>query len=146
MNKKSCKTVLLVALALLIFPAASPAAPQQPAAPASGNAVSGKSLYFTYGCYGCHGYNGETGTRFVGNPSRNLANEAGFITFLRLRADKAPLLPATSMPNYPENSLSDRQARDIYAYIRSFKSNSPELKDIPTLNLILEGARRPYKP
>jgi hypothetical protein len=50
------------------------------------------------------------------------------------------------MPNYPESALSDKQARDIYAHIRTFKSNAPELKNIPTLNAIVEAASRPYKP
>jgi hypothetical protein len=42
--------------------------------------------------------------------------------------------------------MSDKQAKDIYAYIRSFKSSAPELKDIPTLNGIVKAAARPYKP
>lgn len=153
MNQNLRTTALLVA-ALLIpvvvasaqATAAGQTAARQQSGPATGDAAGGKNLYYAYGCYACHGFNGETGTRFVGNTSRNLANETNFITFLRLRADQAPLLPATRMPNYPENSLSDRQAKDIYAYIRSFKSSAPELKDIPTLNLILEAAKKPYKP
>ena len=71
---------------------------------------------------------------------------AGFIAFLRLRGDRASATPATSMPNFPANTLSDAQAKDIYAYIRTFKSNSPEVKDIPTLNAIVSAASRPYKP
>jgi hypothetical protein len=50
------------------------------------------------------------------------------------------------MPNYPETTLSDKQAKDIYAHIRTFKSNSPEIKDIPTLNTIVNAASQPYKP
>jgi mono/diheme cytochrome c family protein len=107
--------------------------------------VTGKTLYFSYSCYGCHGYNGETGRAFVGNWG-NLATEAGFLAFLRARADQAPVLPSTAMPSYPASTLSDKQAKDIYAYIRSFKSSAPELKDIPTLNQIMAGASRPYKP
>jgi len=154
MNKNLRTTALLVAAALLVpvvvasaqATTAAPTAAQQQSGPVSGSAAAGKNLYYAHGCYGCHGFNGETGTRLVGNTSRSLANEINFIAFLRLRADQAPLLPATRMPNYPENSLSDRQAKDIYAYIRSFKSSAPELKDIPTLNLILEAAKKPYKP
>jgi mono/diheme cytochrome c family protein len=116
-----------------------------PTSPVTGNPATGKKLYFDYSCYGCHGYNGETGRAFVGNWN-NLQTEAGFIAFLRLRADRASNTPATSMPNYPENTLSDKQAKDIYAYIRTFKSNSPEVKDIPTLNSIVSAASRPYKP
>ena len=53
---------------------------------------------------------------------------------------------STSMPNFPENSLNDKQVKDIYAYIRTFKSNAPPLANIPTLNEIVKGASRPYKP
>ena len=116
-----------------------------PTSPVTGNAVAGKQLYFDYSCYACHGYNGETGRAFVGNWG-NLQAEAGFIAFLRLRGDRASTTPATSMPNFPETSLSDKQAKDIYAYIRTFKSNSPEVKDIPALNTIVGAASRPYKP
>jgi len=115
-----------------------------PTSPVTGNATNGKKLYYDYSCYGCHGYNGETGRAFVGNWN-NLQTEAGFIAFLRLRADQNPRAPSTGMPNFPVNTLSDAQAKDIYAYIRTFKSNAPELKDIPTLNAIVASANRPYK-
>jgi mono/diheme cytochrome c family protein len=116
-----------------------------PTSPVTGNAVAGKKLYFDYSCYACHGYNGETGRAFVGNWG-NLQTEAGFTAFLRLRGDRASATPATSMPNFPDSTLSEKQAKDIYAYIRTFKSNSPEVKDIPTLNAIVNAASRPYKP
>lgn len=116
-----------------------------PTSPVTGNAVNGKKLYFDYTCYGCHGFNGETGRAFVGAWG-NLQTEAGFIAFLRLRGDRASGTPATSMPNFPESTLGDKQAKDIYAYIRTFKSNSPEAKDIPTLNAIVNAASKPYKP
>jgi hypothetical protein len=116
-----------------------------PTSPVTGNAALGKPLYYTHGCYGCHGFNGETGRAFVGRWG-NLATEAGFIAFLRARADQAPRGASTGMPHYPAGSLSDKDARDIYAYIRTFKSNAPELKNIPALNAILAGAERPYKP
>jgi len=116
-----------------------------PTSPVTGNAVNGKRLYYDYSCYACHGYNGETGRAFVGNWG-TLQTEAGFIAFLRLRADQNPAAPVTNMPNFPATTLSDAQAKDIYAYIRTFKSNAPELKDIPALNTIVAGANRPYKP
>jgi mono/diheme cytochrome c family protein len=113
-----------------------------PTSPVTGNAASGKALFSTYGCYACHGYNGETGARpFVGRWG-NLATEQGFVAFLRGRANVAPLAPSTSMPNFAESELSDKQAKDIYAYIRTFKSTAPELKDIPTLNTIVEAAKK----
>lgn len=116
-----------------------------PTSPVTGNAKLGQPLYYTHGCYGCHGFNGETGRAFVGRWG-NLATEAGFLAFLRARADVAPRAASTGMPNYPVNALSDRDAKDIYAYIRTFKSNAPEMKSIPTLNTIVDAASRPYKP
>jgi mono/diheme cytochrome c family protein len=116
-----------------------------PTSPVTGNAATGKALFYTYGCYACHGYNGETGARpFVGRWG-NLATEQGFIAFLRGRANVAPLVPSTSMPNFSEGSLSDKKAKDIYAYIRTFKSSAPDLKDIPTLNAIVETAKQEKK-
>ncbi|HEX6993548.1 MAG TPA: c-type cytochrome [Gammaproteobacteria bacterium] len=107
----------------------------------------GKRLYYEHGCYGCHGFNGETGARdLVGTNSPIVADEQTFITFLRLRADQAPLLPSTRMPNYPVESLSDEDARHIYAYISSFELDAPEIDDVPVFKQILESAARPYTP
>ena len=115
-----------------------------PTSPVTGNAVEGKKLFFNYSCYSCHGYNGEGQQPFVGKWG-NLQTEAGFTAFLRLRGDRASSSPATSMPNFPEKTLSDKQAKDIYAYIRTFKSSAPELKDIPTLNAIVDAAKQDKK-
>lgn len=112
-----------------------------PTSPVTGNAAAGKGYYYAYACYACHGYTGETGARaFVGNWG-HLGTEEAFITFLRGRANVAPVTPATNMPNFAESTLSDKQAKDIYAWIRTFKSNAPPLKDIPTLNAIVESAK-----
>ena len=114
-----------------------------PTSPVSGNATNGKQLYYAYGCYACHGYNGETGARpFVGRWG-NLSTEQSFLTFLRGRANVAPLTPSTSMPNFSQATLSDVQAKDIYAYIRTFKSSAPaDAKDAAALNAILESAKK----
>jgi mono/diheme cytochrome c family protein len=114
--------------------------------PVTGNAVTGKKLYYDHACYSCHGFNGETGARpFVPNWPANLATERSFIAFLRGRANVAPVQPSTAMPNYPVESLSDAQARDVYAYIRSFKSAPPPIEKIPVMNQILAAAKKPYK-
>lgn len=117
-----------------------------PTSPVTGDAANGKQLFYNYGCYACHGYNGETGARpFVGRWG-NLATEQSFLTFLRGRANVAPLTPSTSMPNFSQASLPDKQAKDIYAYIRTFKSSAPaDLKDAPALSAILDGAKRDKK-
>jgi len=115
--------------------------------PVTGNAVAGKKLYYEHSCYSCHGYNGETGARaFVPNWPANLATERSFIAFLRGRANVAPVQPSTSMPNYPVESMNDAQAKDIYAYIRSFKSAPPPIEKIPVMSQILAAAQKPYKP
>ena len=126
---------------------AAPAAAKALTSPVSGSAVKGKQLYYDHACYSCHGFNGETGARaFVPDWPANLATERSFIAFLRGRANLAPVQPSTSMPNYPAQSLSDAQAKDIYAYIRSFTSRQPPLEKIPTMTQILEAAQKPYKP
>ena len=153
--KRNSKTYWFVFLALgaLVVSAASLGAQQParrvalpdkpaPTSPVMGNAVTGKKLYYSYGCYACHGYNGETGYRaFVGNWG-HLATEREFITFLRGRVNVAPVVPSDRMPNFSTASLSDKRAQDIYAYIRTFKSSAPPLKDIPTLNDIVAAAKR----
>jgi mono/diheme cytochrome c family protein len=123
--------------------AAAPANNPPPTSPVTGNAANGKALYYAYGCYACHGYNGETGPRpFVGRWG-NLTTEQTFLAFLRGRANVAPLTPSTSMPNFSQASLSDKQARDIYAYIRTFKSSAPsDLKDAPVLSAIVDAAKQ----
>ena len=86
-------------------------------------------------------------------PARGLSSGTGvtsgteerFLGFLRGRANVAPVPPSTSMPNFGESSLPDKQAKDIYAYIRTFKSTAPELKDIPTLNAIVDAAKQDKK-
>lgn len=115
--------------------------------PVSGNPANGKQLYFTHSCYGCHGFNGETGVRdLVGRNSPIVANEETFVLFLRQRADQAPILPSSAMPNYSEASLPDKDAKDIYAYVRTFRLNAPKIEEVPTLRKILESAEKPYKP
>jgi mono/diheme cytochrome c family protein len=112
-----------------------------PTSPVSGNATNGKALFYSYGCYACHGYNGETGARpFVGRWG-HLATEQEFVTFLRGRVNVAPVVPTTSMPNFSADTLPDKKAKDIYAYIRTFKSSAPESKDA-TLNAIVDAAKQ----
>ena len=120
---------------------------QPPSSPVSGNAASGKKLYEAYSCYACHGYNGETGRAFVGNWTGNLATEASFIAFLRGRSNVAPAQPSTSMPNFSAATLTDAQVKDVYAYIRTFRSHAPaSADDIPVFNQILGAARQSARP
>ncbi len=113
----------------------------------SGDPARGKKLYYAHGCYECHGFNGETGARrLVGTGSSLIADQGTFITFLRLRADAAPLAPTEKMPSFPVTTLSDAAARDIYAYVRTFVLHAPDAKGIATLQTIIDSGKTPYKP
>jgi mono/diheme cytochrome c family protein len=141
-------SVALIAALSVAFLAAGRASAQQTGTDqTAGDPVAGKQLYYDHACYACHGFNGETGARdLVGTNSPLIADVNTFITFLRLRADQAPLFPSTRMPNYPESALSDSDARDIYAFIRTFELNAPDVEDVPALRAILDSASRPYEP
>jgi mono/diheme cytochrome c family protein len=129
---------LFLAFGLVAVVAAQQSAPTSSV---TGNAVSGKKLYYDYGCYACHGYNGETGARpFVGRWG-HLTTDQAFITFLRGRVNVAPVVPSASMPNFSADVLPDAKAKDIYAYIRTFKSSAPATKD-PTLSAIIDAAKQ----
>ena len=146
MRTRTRIVLTLAAMVSLGFPIV-PARAQVPASPITGNPANGKKLYEANTCYACHGFNGETGARtLVSSRSSNLATETSFIAFLRARANVAPTQPSTSMPNYSPAALPDGQARDIYAYIKTFKSHAPPVDQIPVFNQILERAQKPYKP
>ena len=91
----------------------------------NGDANSGAQLYYDHACYACHGYSGYGRVDLNNTGSPWLTNEAIFRAFLRARADVAPLLPSTSMPNYPANALSDDGVSDIFAYIKLLPDNRP---------------------
>jgi len=149
--KRSSKTLCLLAAgaAACWIAAVGPAGAQsrQNSPPASGDATAGKQLFYDHGCYGCHGFNGETGARdLVATNSPIIADVGTFITYLRLRGDQAPILPSTRMPNYPESALTDAEARDIYAFVRTLELSAPEVADVPVLRAIVDSASRPYAP
>ena len=139
------KTSIIGVIGLLLGFTATAATAQQE--PVTGDANRGAQLYYEHGCYACHGYSGYGRKDLNNTGSPWLTNEAIFSAFLRARADVAPVLPSTSMPNYPANALSDESVSDIFAYIRSLPDNKPDSADIPALRSILEAAeRREYKP
>jgi mono/diheme cytochrome c family protein len=139
--------VIAISVGAIVAPAPASAQSRAAASAAGGNPATGKKLYESYTCYACHGFNGETGARvLLPGRSPSLATESTFIAYLRGRANLAPVQPSTGMPNYSATTLSDAQARDIYAYVRTFKSNSPDVNDIAVLKQILSAAQKPYKP
>jgi mono/diheme cytochrome c family protein len=136
-----------IRISLLLSVLCTTAAVQaQTMGPFRGDAKHGAQLYYDHGCYQCHGYFGYGRKDLNNTGSPFLVSEEIFRTFLRARADVAPLLPSTNMPNFPANTLDDSMVQDLYAYIRSMPSNIPETGSVPTLQAILESGERPYRP
>jgi len=134
---KNMKQILLRFVLLIAAPAAIA---QVALGPISGDEEKGQGLYFDHGCYGCHGYNGIGRRNLANDVSGIMFSEEVFLVYLRARSDKNPLFPTQDMPNYPASSLSDDQAKDIYAYIRTFKDEPPEVEDIPAFKEMLDAA------
>ena len=118
--------LLLIAAIMAQAPAQNSNAPAGPAGPA-GDARRGEGYYMKYGCWECHGYTGQTG-----NGARLVStalNANGFMNYIRN--------PRTNqMPLYSSKVISDQDAADLFAYIKTFK-RPPEAKDIPLLQQII---------
>lgn len=136
-SSKFSSTIKVISLVLL----ATFARAQVEFGPISGDSAKGSQLYYDHGCYGCHGFNGIGRQNLANDVSGIMFSEEVFLVYLRARADLNPLFPTQNMPNYPETSLSDDAAKDIYAYIRTFKDEPPDVEDIPALKAILDGAQ-----
>jgi cytochrome c553 len=95
-----------------------------------GDAENGKILFRQYTCFGCHGYSGETGFAPRLNPPR--MRQRAFISYLR-----NPTRPER-MPPYQQSEVSAQKLADIYAFLISLPSESPEVEGIPLLKSILD--------
>ena len=97
------------------------------AQPGTGNAQQGKELYLKYSCYACHGYDGHggAGARIVPLP----LTVQRFTAFVRT---------PRRMPPYSEKVLTDSQAADLFAYIKSLPA-SPSADQIPLLKRIMDA-------
>lgn len=113
------KSFLMAAVCMI---AAAVPAFAQPAAP--GDASRGKQLYAQDGCYQCHGYVGQGGAISGPRLAPMKLQQDGFLGQLRH--------PSNEMPPYEKALLSDADALDIYAYLRSLPA-SPDAKSIPIL-------------
>jgi mono/diheme cytochrome c family protein len=93
----------------------------------SGDAANGKRVYLADGCFECHGRVGQGGA--MNYPAPALAQVEmpieSFMAFLR----NGP----NDMPAYSASVLSDKEAADIYAFLRSLPGRKP-VKDFPLLN------------
>ncbi len=77
-----------------------------------GDAEAGKKWYAMHNCGSCHGPHGNDG-RAVSIAGLDM----GFGSFVRkLRKTDAPIMPA-----FPESKISEQDAADIYAYLKSQK-------------------------
>ncbi len=110
--------------ALALVSLGSGAQAQTREAGAEGDAVAGKELFLKNYCWSCHGYAGAgavTGPRLAQTPYTS----EGFTAFIR---------NPVRMPPYRAEVLTDSEAADIFAYIRTFPP-PPPLEDIPLLDL-----------
>src|ERR1700749_2095560 len=89
-----------------------------------GDAANGKKIYLADGCFECHGRAGQGGN--FNYPTPALAQielpEESFIAFVR----QAP----NDMPSFSTDVLSEKDASDIYAFLRSLPGPKSG-KDIP---------------
>jgi mono/diheme cytochrome c family protein len=106
----------LIAFAFICAAAGPPAQAQQNLAGAAtrGDAAAGGQLYERAGCWTCHGRAGQgevtTGPPLAGRPYEAQA----FVSFLRR--------PYGVMPPYTERVLSDEEALDIMAYLKTLRT------------------------
>ena len=91
----------------------------------AGNAKAGEQVYRAIGCWECHGTQGQggaiTGPRLA---DTKLPYEA-FLQQLRV--------PQNAMPPYEVKILSNADAANIYAFLKSLPP-APSPKDIPLLS------------
>jgi mono/diheme cytochrome c family protein len=92
-----------------------------------GDPVKGRSVYLAVGCFECHGRAGQGGQFNYATPSLAQIELPvdSFIAFLR----DAP----NDMPAYSAAVLSDQDAANIHAYLRTLPGRKP-VKDFPLLN------------
>jgi mono/diheme cytochrome c family protein len=109
----------------VVLPTIGQAGAQQ-TSPAAGNAAHGKTLYRETGCYQCHGLAGQGALMTGPRVSRTELPFDGFLNQLRH--------PVNQMPPYEAAIVSDRDAADIYAYLRQMPA-PPEANSIPLLKL-----------
>jgi len=108
----------------------------------SEDSSEGEKLYLSHGCYSCHGYNGTGRYPLANDISGIMTSEELFTIFLRLRANLNPVSPSNSMPNYSKNVINDSEAKQIYAYIKTFKDSPPQLEEIPIFKEMLDNSNR----
>src|SRR5438270_12308261 len=123
--KKKISAAFTISAAFAFWTGVANAQTAANAQQAPGDAQHGKELYLKYSCYACHGYDGHggAGARLV--PLALTATR--FTSFIR---------SPRRMPPYTEKVLTDAQAADLFAYIKSLPA-SPPADQIPLLMRIM---------
>jgi mono/diheme cytochrome c family protein len=119
---RAVSRLVLAGGATLIMSAVGLVAASQPAP--AGNATNGKRLFERDGCYQCHGYAGQGGRDGARLAATSMTVPA-FVRYLRR--------PFGAMPAYTDKVLSDAEASDVFAYLKSLPS-AKAAKDIPLLS------------
>ena len=89
----------------------------------AGDPANGKKIFEADGCWQCHNYNGSGG-RQGARLAQTKFTAQGFISYIRK--------PRT-MPPYSAKVISDKEATDVWAYIKTFPE-PPALSSIAILN------------
>ena len=95
-----------------------------PAMAQQGNADNGKKLFETVGCFQCHGLAGQGALQTGPRISRTALPLEGFLQQLRN--------PLNQMPPYEAAVISDKDAGDLYAYVKNMPA-PPDPKTLPLL-------------
>lgn len=96
----------------------------QAAAAPAGNLENGKTLFTKIGCYQCHGREAQGATATGPRLNQNPITYGRFVSYIRK--------PTGEMPPYTAKVVSDQQAADIYAFLRSLPK-PPQVESIPLL-------------
>jgi len=114
------RTLFVLAVLLIGVPSLA----LQPTPPAStGSAENGKKLFLRDGCWECHGYAGQGG-RDGARIAETALTSNQFTRYIRR--------PTGAMPAYIDKVLSDAEAADIWAYVKTL-TGPKTAKDVPLL-------------
>jgi mono/diheme cytochrome c family protein len=118
------KTIFVAAL-IATFGSSVAAYAQGAGSNPAGDATAGKKLFLADGCWECHGTAGQGGGAAGPRIAPMEFPYDAFIAQLRT--------PMNEMPPFEAKVVPDKDAADIYAYLKSIPApQSP--KDIPLLN------------
>lgn len=118
--------VLSVVAAAVMVVASAAGASAQSNAPA-GDAKAGQQVFLADGCWECHGSIAQGGAVTGPRLAATALPYAAFVQQLRV--------PQNAMPPYEAKILSDADAANIYAFLKSLPQ--PQMaKDVPLLNTL----------